>query len=69
MLSTMVMRLMQKFFSDEILVVFSLLSSAGQRFSFAFANSDRHLYIGWSIQIPIKILINNKATFFKRNRE
>ncbi|KAK3790270.1 hypothetical protein RRG08_034833 [Elysia crispata] len=48
MLSTMVMRLMQKFFSDEILVVFSLLSSAGQRFSFAFANSDRHLYIGYT---------------------
>ncbi|KAK3790273.1 hypothetical protein RRG08_034836 [Elysia crispata] len=48
-LSTIVMRLMQMFFSDEILVITSLLSSVANRFVFAFAQYDWQIYIGYGV--------------------
>ncbi|GFR70338.1 solute carrier family 46 member 3-like [Elysia marginata] len=47
-LSTLVMRLLQYAFSDEVLVIFSLLSCASGRFAFAFANADWQIYIAYT---------------------
>ncbi|GFR70346.1 proton-coupled folate transporter [Elysia marginata] len=59
-LSTLVMRLLQYFFSDEVLVIFSLLSSASVRFIFAFANYDWEIYIAYAtgaIEVSVLAII------------
>lgn len=48
-LSTALMRVLQKCLSDEILVVLSLLSSVAYRFVMAFADYTWHIYIAYAV--------------------
>ncbi|RUS79888.1 hypothetical protein EGW08_012366 [Elysia chlorotica] len=71
-LSTLTTRLMQKFCSDELLVVVSLLSSVGQRFVFAFAKYDWHLYIGYaagSLEVSVLAVIRAIASRMVRKEK
>ncbi|GFR84084.1 solute carrier family 46 member 3-like [Elysia marginata] len=50
-LSTLLMRVLQIFISDELMVIISMLSSVANRFIMAFAENSTHIYIAFAAGI------------------
>ncbi|GFR97111.1 solute carrier family 46 member 3 [Elysia marginata] len=47
-LTTVMMRVLQMFVSDEVMIIISMLSSAAHRFIMAFAQNTDHIYIAFA---------------------